>query len=339
MSHASMQQRDVPKLSVGGRFKGFQPEEEKASRKAEVQESEAVRQMKVAWKAWRYSDISSYQDYRAILPIINNLQYTAKDVEGFSIALVEFQDEDNFSVKAGLFLSAVINSGNDSNYEIHTQHLKMPPDVLGYNNEKNIVVNGDVGYMVGGEMRGGSITVNGDAGSSVGEWMNGGNIVVNGNGGHSIGEQMRGGCITIKGNVGSEVGSGMEDGNILINEDAGSRVGWEMEGGSITIDGNVGWMVGDHMKNGSITVKGNAGCNVGDRMENGLITINGNVDEGNVGFYMGGGRIIINGNAGYEVGCGMGGGEIRLEGDYDSLTDSMQGGRIYHKTKLVITRG
>jgi formylmethanofuran dehydrogenase subunit C len=189
---------DTPALAIGGRFGKFGPEEEKASRKAEVKETEAVRQMKEVWKLNPdYNGNVAY--YGCILAAIKDLRFTAKDVEKFSLALVEFQFEDKFYWKAGLFLSALINSGEDSDYMIHTQHLAVLPRWLGYKNEKNIIVNGNAGDCVGERMKGGRITVKGNAGGWVGNEMKGGSIIVNGNAACTVGYRMKGGEIWLEG--------------------------------------------------------------------------------------------------------------------------------------------
>jgi hypothetical protein len=223
--------------AVGGRFDKFGPEEEKASRKADIQETEAVRQMKDAWEACYDASKYKYDDhYQAMLRIVENLRYTAKDVEEFSLVLEEFQHEKDFSMKAGLFLSALINRGKDSDYVIHTQYLDRPPALIGYYNIKNIQIIGDVGHRIGCRMENGSIVVNGNAKECVGERMNGGSIFVNGNVGFGIGSYVEGGDITVKG-------------------DAGTFVGWYMKGGTIKLDGDYGSRSKD-FKGGRIYHKG-----------------------------------------------------------------------------------
>jgi hypothetical protein len=228
---------NAPALTIGGRFGKYKDEEEKSSRKADVQESRAVKQMKDAWRAFRYDDRNTgawgdwrydegwyfdtpqYRIHEDLLQIISKFRYIARDVFGFSLALVEFQDEDNFSAKAGIFLSALIDNGNDSDYVIHTKHLSVLPHFLGHYNEKNIIVNGDVGDSVGRWMEGGSITVNGDAGDYVGSRMQGGSIAVDGNARYGIGLRMAGGSLTVRGNVGYMVGHYMGDGEIRLEGD------------------------------------------------------------------------------------------------------------------------
>jgi hypothetical protein len=204
---------DVPALAIGGRFDKFRPEEEKAVRTTNVVESKALRQMKAAWKACGY-DANEYYDknYPTMLQTLRNLHCTAKDVEEFSLALSEFQQEKEFIWKAGLFLSALINSSIESDYVIHTEHLVTLPYFLGYENQKNIIINGNVGYGVGYNMEGGSIAVNGNACNDIGREMKGGSIAVNGNAEDWIGKGMQDGSITVEGNVGVGVGREMKGG-------------------------------------------------------------------------------------------------------------------------------
>jgi hypothetical protein len=204
-------------MAARKKFRGYKSEAKKLTREA-------------GSKDWE-------KNYQAMLLVVEKLQYTENDVAGFSLALEEFQHEHKFFEKAGLFLSALINSGKGSDYEIHTKHLAVLFDHLGHKNEKNITVDGDVGRELGIEMKAGRITVNGDAGEEVGR-------------------EMKGGSVTVNGNVGKGVGYFMEGGNITVNGDAGDFLGFEMKDGSITVNGNVGENVGFLMIGGRIYHKG-----------------------------------------------------------------------------------
>jgi formylmethanofuran dehydrogenase subunit C len=313
---------DAPALAIGGKFSKFRPEKEKASRKAEVKESEAVKQMKAAWEAYSLifninRDIE--ENYDVVIQIIKELEYTADDVWNFSLVLVEFQEEEKFSFKAGDLLSALINNGREDNYVIDTQHLTDPPYMLGYRNCKNITINGDVGPKVGFDMEGGSIIVNGDAGWKLGCGMMNGSIIVKGDAEGEVGSSMRGGEIIVGGNTGERVGYLMLRGSITVNGNTGNDVGEMMRGGSITINGDVEDWVGKNMDNGSITVNRNAGDNVG----------------GSLTFHDGGGLTGRN---------MFSGGEIHINGDtegisqwvtFDERMEHDHKGRIYHKGKLI----
>ncbi|NYZ74440.1 hypothetical protein H0O00_04825 [Candidatus Micrarchaeota archaeon] len=192
---------DAPVLAMANRFQIHAPETEKAVRKVEVVEDETLEKMKKAWKKCNYNyDWSKY--YSKMLEIAKRLRYSAKDVENFSLALVEFQGEKRFSEKAGLFLSALINNSKDTVFVIHTAHFAESINHIGYLNTKNITVEGNAGDYVGGLMTSGTITVEGDAGKKIG-WL------------------MKRGIITVKGDAGECVGSGMKDGKIYVNGEIG----------------------------------------------------------------------------------------------------------------------
>jgi formylmethanofuran dehydrogenase subunit C len=289
------------RLAASKRFKGYKPETRKAFRKAEVMESETLKSMKDAWRSFD-CDLSEVIDtkkrYRSLLHIVEKLSYAATDVERFSYALEEFQNERYFHVKAGLFLSALINNGNDSDYVIHVKHLEIPLWRLGYENEKNIVVNGNPGNYFCESMIRGRIVVNGDVDDCVGAWMKGGSILIRGNAGTSVGDLMTGGNIVVDGNVRGHLGKEMESGNIVVKGNGGDYAGFMMRGGSITVNGNLGDDIGDIMMGGNVTVNGDAGLHIGDRM-----------------------------NAG----------EIRLWGNFKGLGSPWHG-RIYHRGKLIVDK-
>ena len=72
-------------------------------------------------------------------------------------------------------------------------------------------------------------------------------------------------------------------------------------------------------------------------MKGGELIINGDcVDE--VGYVMEGGKITVNGDAGQEVGQHMRGGEIHLNGTYKWISRLVDGGKIFHKGKLIVDR-
>jgi len=187
------------------------------------------------------------------------LKTSSDNITEFSLLLGEHENNKYFEDFTGCYLSALINSSKDKDFKIFTNYLSKNIDFIGYENAKNIDVNGNVGGRVGWNMKDGEITVNRNV-----EW----------------------------------------------------GVGWNMKDGKITINGNAGDSVGWRMKRGKIIINGNAGDWVGGRMEDGEITINGNVEWG--------------------VGWSMEGGKIHLNGDYESLSNSISGGNIYHRGKLIV---
>jgi formylmethanofuran dehydrogenase subunit C len=221
---------------MANRFSKYAPEAEKAVRKAEVVENEALRRLKDAWKNNMLS--GTFKDgYKDAVSAVEKLSYSAGDVESFSIALAEFQAEDGFEFKAGYFLSALINEGRDMDYTIHTAHLAEQPRFVGYRNRKSITVHGDVGDSLGYKMEAGSITLQGDAGQRCGSNMSGGSIIVEGSLGRWCGDFMQGGTITARGN-------------------AGDCVGFEMQGGEIRVEGRTRHIAADTVRGGRIYHRG-----------------------------------------------------------------------------------
>ncbi|MDD5171998.1 MAG: hypothetical protein PHF60_03090 [Candidatus ainarchaeum sp.] len=235
---------NVPALAMAKGFTKYKPEEEKAVRKAEVEENETLRQLKAAWKAVEYArnqrrripDYSWQHCYEKASELAKQVDYSAEDVERFSIALAEFQGEEEFSEKAGLFLSALINNGKDSDYVIHTEHLGEGIHRIGWMNTKNIIVKGDV--------------------SESGRDMADGELIVRGNARNGLGVRMEGGRITVKGDSCGLAGYGMQGGAIIVEGNAADSVGLRMEGGTITVKGNAGKEIGQLMNGGEIHIEG-----------------------------------------------------------------------------------
>ena len=86
----------------------------------------------------------------------------------FSLLLGEYENKEYFENFTGCYLSALINESKDKDFKIITNYSKTI-DYIGYDNTKNIDVNGNVGNWVGGGMEDGKITINGNAGNLVGE--------------------------------------------------------------------------------------------------------------------------------------------------------------------------
>src|SRR3989338_4812134 len=188
-------------------FKRYQPEVSQPVRKPDVKEDSKV--LQAIKKVWREcGSIDSYdvleaveRPYAKIFEHLKRLKCSAKDVERFSIALAEFQEEEGFAAKAGIFLSVLINHAKGKNFRVCTRHLDVKPDGLGAFNTKNVVIDGDVDYGVGKLMISGSITVNGNANVRAGFLMLGGTLTINGNSGHDTGYGMAAGKIYVNGNI------------------------------------------------------------------------------------------------------------------------------------------
>ncbi len=211
-------------LCFGRNFGRYMREDPKPVRPQKIEEDKTLKKLKEAWNV-AASQVRGYGRidiaYGIIFGTIKDIEYTARDVEKFSIVIAEFQNQGFFYIQAGLFLSALINNGTDTEYTIQTKHLeKWWISKLGYRNTKIISVNGSIGSYLGNEMNGGKITVWGNVGGGTGYEMYAGEIKVWGNADDETGVYMKGGKIIVEGNVaGSHLGSGMRGGEIYINGD------------------------------------------------------------------------------------------------------------------------
>ena len=154
-------------------------------------------------------------DYDNAIELIRRINYSSQDITEFSKALFKYQNEWNFEEKSGIFLSALINNCIDDEITIVTKNIDKKLKLVGFKNEKNFVVDGDVGDSLGLGMSGGSIVINGNAGDYIGWYMKDGCIFINGNAGKAIGFEMSGGSIYIRGKYIS-ISSNIKNGKIYV---------------------------------------------------------------------------------------------------------------------------
>ena len=173
----------------------------------------------------------------------------------FSLLLGEHENKQYFEFFTGCYLSALINSSKDKDFKIITNYLSRTIDNIGYENAKNIDVNGNAGWWVGERMKNGKITIKGNAGDWVGWNMKNGKITIKGNAGDGVGDRMKNGKITVNGNAGWGVGLRMEDGEITINGNTEWGVGVSMIDGEIHLNGDYE-SLGDYIHGGNIYHKG-----------------------------------------------------------------------------------
>ncbi len=249
MEAALQIERKPTRLAASGRFGNFRPENENVVRAPKVESNLAIEGMGEAWK--RCAGIipnDQGASYTAMLIEISGLEYSAQDVEVFSVMLSKFQEEKRFSERAGLFLSALVNNCQEEKFIIRSAHLSMPIDNLGHHNTKRIIVEGDVGDFLGDEMGCGRIIVNGNAGFGVGAGMKGGVLLVNGNA-DQVGMGLEGGSIIVEGDV-CDAGSLMDGGIITVWGNATHLVGSQMTGGEIHLFGT--FVLADDIRRGKI---------------------------------------------------------------------------------------
>lgn len=128
-----------------------------------------------------------------------SIHYSASDLEKFSLSLPELQGQTDFSDRAGLFLSALVNAGGEKRYEIQTSQLSVRMNFLGMQCAKLLVVNGGVGDYLGDSLDGGILVIHGDAGNCVGQFMRSGSITVTGDVGFRVGFEKISGVISVHG--------------------------------------------------------------------------------------------------------------------------------------------
>jgi len=210
-------EKDAPfagaRMSARERFKGFKPEAEKPSRKPAVQENPTQAALLKVWheKPFSTGNPDFENDYfRALVgktPVLRQISIKAEDVAAFCISLSSLnkgasrEDENDFSSKAGVFLSVLVYLSKDTHFTLPLDHLDERLDFLGYRNNKNVRIKGDVGINLGEMMSGGSIEVDGDVGVFLGYQMIGGTITINGNSDDFTGSNMRGGDIRVSGTI------------------------------------------------------------------------------------------------------------------------------------------
>lgn len=290
---------DLPNLSADKRFGRYKEEPENSAREREASDP-ALSQLISAWRAFSSSLEEYWEEQFSIAEkLVKPISASSREIEKFIVALAGFQEEPSFSEKAGIFLSALINTSPGTDFVVQTSHLDEALSFLGMKNRKNITILGDVGDHAGYEMENGSLQIKGNCEDG-------------------LGALMRGGLIALEGNADDTVGQRMEGGRVIIAESAGNGLGAEMEGGEIIIRGNVYGGVGVAMSGGVINVEGDVISIQEDKGKSKGFFRHTNMSE----------EVII-------IGCRMSGGTIHLNGRYFHMAASIEGGEIYHKGKLI----
>jgi formylmethanofuran dehydrogenase subunit C len=126
-----------------------------------------------------------------------------------------------------------------------------------------IVVEGDVGDLMGAQISAGSIVVSGDSGSFAACEMAGGRIEISGDAGDFAAaplpgsmDGMRGGTLVVRGDAGERFGDRMRRGTALVFGSAGAFAASRMVAGTIGIAGNVGEHLAYGMRRGSLILPG-----------------------------------------------------------------------------------
>ncbi|AAB98657.1 TPA: hypothetical protein HA335_04780 [Methanocaldococcus jannaschii] len=147
---------------------------------------------------------------------MGNVIEVESDIKGYRkfISITEFVEErykEEKLLKPNKF---------DKNKGILEINDKIKRDTVGarLNEDKTIVVNGDVDLSTGILMRKGKVIVNGNAGKNTGAVLNGGTVIINGNTNDFTGFEMRDGIIVVDGNAGKYLGAKKKEGVIYARD-------------------------------------------------------------------------------------------------------------------------
>jgi len=236
------------RTAVRRKFGGYKPEKPKIVRTAEVHEPEAVKVFRDAWERYRTPTwISTIPgSFRMACDLVGDFKASAHDVGLMMVAATDLKAGrgTDYANKVGLLITAFINKGSDSTYELSTHHLPVPPRELGRQNTKNLVIRGNNLDAVGTYMESGTIIVYGNTSNNTGAGMGGGTILVVGDVTDHAGLNMENGKIVVMGGFGKSLGSGMKGGSITAYGgpktplDDGEYVGIHSTGGEIYIYGH-----------------------------------------------------------------------------------------------------
>lgn|SRR3990167_5152679 len=150
------------------------------SSKSKIQNKVVAKLVKV-YVAWleEQPSLGFGRAYQLGIDKTKHLVYASKDIANLCLRLKDYEQHKEFEW-SGLFLSGLINKCKDEEFFLMTEHLDKQISLIGYENTKKIVVQGNTQDHTGGSMSGGSITVKGNAGQYTGSFMNGGVIKVTG---------------------------------------------------------------------------------------------------------------------------------------------------------------
>jgi hypothetical protein len=153
------------------RFGRYKDEKEKSSRKSQIGQDETTRRLMTLFSQCDYDafkEPTAYEKvwgdertkegvfYDLVSQKVSGHDFSADDIERFSIVLEENESEWNFSRKAGIFLSALVNNGREHHYRVQTAHLQQPLSYLGYRNVKHLTIEG-FAVLLGDGSQGGEI--------------------------------------------------------------------------------------------------------------------------------------------------------------------------------------
>jgi len=222
-------------------------------------------------KAWervfkiRLASIGIIDFYKLSLERVQEAEVQQKLNQPLIQAFVEkvlpkFEGEEEFTKKAGVFLTTLISLSPEQSFSLDLTELS-PLDYLGYKlKSKKLVIFGDVGNLTG-------------------YYAHSGGIVINGNAGNETGRRLKGAEIIVEGDAGDYTATFAESGSVIVKHNAGNFTGNSLNGAEIIVKGDAGDNTGRKMchKKSRIVVGGNTGENLAEEAEAGEIHIGGEI--------------------------------------------------------------
>lgn len=205
---------------ANARFRTFKPEGENPAGEAIVAPPTKIKALIDAWYADK-CDVEGESDYAygCAQEALEGIHATAQEIREFVEFLKKLPDNDTsqscdhlFTDRAGTFLSVLINTSPDLEFELDFNGLR-PPDDFAYENCKDVVVHGNLGDNAG-HASAGKLEVFGDADGMFGYAQADGEIILHGECYGDAGHHMCGGKMTLHGEA-EELGEEMSDGEII----------------------------------------------------------------------------------------------------------------------------
>ena len=154
-----------------------------------------------------YEEFMGWGERSKQIPIEITDKYdpTKQQVLEFSKYLINYNDLRYFVSNSPNYLTALMHSSKEEEFEINLQELNKNNILLHYLGyklkDKVLVVNGDMGICVGSYTKNSKITINGNAGDYVGSNAKNSKITINGNVGESVGYSAENCEIYVRGHI------------------------------------------------------------------------------------------------------------------------------------------
>jgi hypothetical protein len=221
------------------RFGGYAPDVE--SRRLEFSKTSSfIDKFLPIWSSVDLGHYDTEDRYNACMLRVRGIRATSEDLAALLVALTSLAEQKDFLDKTGFFISALMNCGKEPRYSLDLTMLQYGPiPQLGFMNNKEIEIFGDVGDEAGALMRRGSLIIHGDAEDRIAWGLKGGDVHVFGNAEDFAGEAMSGGRLMIEEGAGNQLGHLLCGGIIHVEGDVFGAIADGMNGGKIIIDGKI----------------------------------------------------------------------------------------------------